>query len=408
MKYLAFAKTVFVVSLLCLTFSVPLGGIGLAEKPDVIKLFLISDLSGPYAPSHSKFIGASEDACEYVNTQLGGVDGVPIEVQSLDTGNKVDMATYHYMKLREMEPKPLFIMLGVSGEAEALRPRLGEDQIPGFVVPSTSCLYPAEYSFGAYPTYPDQFGAFIDWLKANWKENRPPRLAFLTWDTTFGKAVLTDECYEYAKSKGVEVVATELYGIKDLDVMTQLVRIRAKKADWIFSNTAFQGTVIVGKGLKEMKSDIKLAAGIGLDRSTMRIDPKALEGTFAFTNAMNFEDTKDSGVATVMKYFNKNGRTEKDKALMYSLAWYYVSVAREAINNAVKKSGWDKLNGAAVKEEVTKMKDFVPVGKGLSPFSYSDKKRSPSAIRLFQIKSGNYVPVTDWFDAPDLRASKYK
>jgi ABC-type branched-subunit amino acid transport system substrate-binding protein len=409
MKHPKKAKTVFLILSLAIFVCLGMPGKGSAEKPNMIKIGLISDLSGPYAPSHSKFILGAKDACEYVNGELGGVNGVPIAVESVDTGNKVDMAVYHYMKFREMKPKPFFLMLGVSGEAEALRPRLAEDKIPGFVVTSLPCVYPAAYSFGAYPTYPDQFGHFVDWLAKTWNKNRPARLAFLTWDTTFGRAVLTEECYAYAKSKGIEIVATELFGIKDLDVTTQLVRINAKKADWIFTNTAFQGTVIVAKGLREIASDIKLAGGIGIDESTMRIDPKSLDGVLAVTNALQLDPPIDEpAIAKVMTYFNKNHRTRTDIALMYSLAWYYVSIAREGISRAVQDVGWDRLSGQAVRDQMVKMNDILPIGKGSSRFSYTEKKRTPSALRIFQIKEGKFVPITDWKDGPDLRPAQYK
>jgi hypothetical protein len=110
----------------------------------------------------------------------------------------------------------------------------------------------------------------------------------------------------------------------------------------------------------------------------------------------------------MMEYFTKHNRSETDQALMYCLAWYYVSVAREAINRAVQEVGWDRIGGPAIKDQLVKMKDFVAIGKGFAPFSYTEKRRSPSALRVHQIREGKYVPITDWRDAPDLRPAEYK
>ena len=62
------------------------------------------------------------------------------------------------------------------------------------------------------PTYADLCGLFIDWLAETWKGTEKPKLAFLTWDSTYGKAVLYDEVMEYAAKKGVEVVARRSSG----------------------------------------------------------------------------------------------------------------------------------------------------------------------------------------------------
>lgn len=378
-----------------------------ARKPEVINLGLISDLSGPYAPMHSKFIIGSADASGYVNKELNGVYGVPLKVTVRDSGNKVDVGLSHYMSLREMKPKPLFMGLGVSTEAEAIRPLLAEDKIPAIVVASQSCVYPVAYSFGWYPIYPDQFGAFIDWLKKKWDKPEPPKLAYLTWDTTFGRAVMTDECYEYAKKNGVTIVAKELFGIRDIDVTTQLVRIRNSGANWIFSNTTGNGTVIIGKGLKEMMSNIKMAVGSGMDESTVRINPAALEGHVALSNRIDFEAQNDPAVSKVMKIFRQNGRKETDQSFVYGMAWYYVLIAREAIKRAVDEVGWEKLEGSAVKSQMVKLKDFSPMG-GLAYFSFSEKRRAPSEIKIFEVKKGRLVDVSGWVHSPDLRPPEFR
>ena len=86
------------------------GIIAASEKPKVVRIALIGDLSGPYAAigvgTHESII----DGCEYVNKALGGIRGVPIEAVVRDTGGKVDVAISHYMEVREMKPKPFIVM----------------------------------------------------------------------------------------------------------------------------------------------------------------------------------------------------------------------------------------------------------------------------------------------------------
>ena len=204
------------------------------KKPEKIRIAFIGDLTGPYAPILTGTYESFIDGCEHVNEVLGGIKGVPVESVVRDSGGKVDVAISHYMEIREMDPKPLILMMLVSGEAEALRQRLSEDGIMGFTVTSNAAVYPRANTLGLYAEYADQFGLFLDWMvedwwpKQKWHKKRAPKLAFLTWNSTYGRAILIDEAYAYAKKKGVNIVATELFGLRDMHVSTQLLRIKIK------------------------------------------------------------------------------------------------------------------------------------------------------------------------------------
>ena len=66
-------------------------------------------------------------------------------------------------------------------------------------------IYPAAYSFGTHPLYENDFGVFIDWMTETWDKTRPPKIAYLTWDSPLGRACCTEECLAYAAQKGVGV-----------------------------------------------------------------------------------------------------------------------------------------------------------------------------------------------------------
>jgi branched-chain amino acid transport system substrate-binding protein len=250
---------------------------GADNKPEKLVYGCIADMTGPYAPIVGPAFAAFQDAAEFVNAS-GGVKGVPIEIVVQDCGGKIDVGVNNYMQMRDMKPRPSMIYGVLSGVGEALKDRMNQDQIPGMWVCSTEVIYPSMYTFGAYPTYADLCGMFMDWLKDTWKESRPPRVAFLTWDTTYGKAVLQPEVMDYAKSKGIEVTASEVFGIKDADIISQMIRIRSKEPDWIFTNTAGRGPVQVAKAVKEMGLKCSVAGSIGLDDSCLHIEKDALEG----------------------------------------------------------------------------------------------------------------------------------
>jgi ABC-type branched-subunit amino acid transport system substrate-binding protein len=262
------------------------------------------------------------------------------------------------------------------------------------------------YTFGAYPTYADLCGLFIDWVAETWKEKRPPRLAFLTWDTTYGKAVLYPVVMEYAKSKGVEVVATELFGVRDVDLTSQLTRIKAKKADWIFTNTAGRGPVLVAKAAREMGLKARVAGSIGLDDSCLYIDKEAFEGAVTVHPFAGWAETKNKGIQLMNKYIKKNKRKPTYRTIMYPMGFTGVLVFKEVVERVVNKLGWDKLSGEAIKKEWEKMKDFN--ADDIAIFSYTPKRHSPNMAKVFEVKGGKWVPITEMKKCPNLVPAKYK
>lgn len=379
------------------------------KKPELIRIAMIEDLSGPYAPVLTGVHSGLLDVCEYVNKELGGIEGVQVEPVIRDFGGKVDLAISAYMDIREMKPRPLTIGMLHSATAEALKVRFAEDKIPSIVGTSMSSIYPAAYTFGRYPLYADMFGAFIDWMVVNWdrkKMGRGPRLAFLTWDTAYGRSVLIDECYAYAKEKGVSIVATELFGPRDMDVTTQLVRIREKKPDWIYTNITSVGPAVIAKSAHSMGYKIKLANGLGNDWSVIMIAPEAMEGAINVISTESWDNPKSHGIKVLERYFKAKNRKPAERAIGYILTWTYVLTAVESIKRAVKEEGWEKLDGEAVRAQLEKMKDFSPLGLGY--FTYTPRKHAPSKVYISQIKGGKIIPITGWRDCPDLRPEKFK
>ncbi len=204
-----------------------------AAKPTEVWLRGSAAMTGIYSGSLLPASEALKEAVELVNKQ-GGIDGVTWKVELLDDGGDVARATANYEQLKAKEPKStMMVLITTSGVAEALKARFNEDNIV-CMLPSGSAtaLYPSGNSYCIVISHPDGFGFFCDWLAET--QPKPIKLGFCNWDSTFGRSVLTEECLNYAKSKGVEVVATELFPITQMDVSTQLTKIKDAAPDVIF------------------------------------------------------------------------------------------------------------------------------------------------------------------------------
>ncbi len=377
-----------------------------ADKPEKLHLAMITDMTGPYAATLAPTYAALVDAAQYVN-ERGGIRGVPIEIIARDMKGKVDIGIAQYMQLKDMKPRPPMIYGMFSPLGAALRKRFVEDKYPVLWSSSTAVIYPQGYAFGPFPTYADQCGLFIDWLAKTLKGKRA-RLAFCTWDTTFGKAVLGQEVMDYAKSKGIDVVATELSGVRDVAVTNQVMRIRAKKADWIYTNTLAHGPALIAKAANEMGYKVGLACGMGFDNVCIKLAGGAAEGFIAVHGAAHFNETDSKGVQIILNMMKKNNRPEAYKTSTYPISWAAVIIFKEIMERVIDKYGWGKVyDGPTIKKELQGLKDFA-VLEDLWHFSYEPKRPTPITGKVFQVKNGKIVPLTGFLTMPDLRPAAYR
>ncbi len=374
-------------------------------KPDKLVYGCIPDMTGPYAPIVGPAYAAFTDAAEYVNAN-GGIRGVPIEVMVRDCAGKVDKGVNMYMQMREMKPRPSMIYGVVSGVGEALKERFNEDQMPAMWVCSSAVIYPAMYTFGAYPNYADTCGLFIEWLAESNKGKKAPRMAFLTWDTTYGRAVLSDEVYQYAKDKGVKIVATELFGVRDMDVTNQMMRIRAKKADWIFTNTAGSGPVRVAKAAHEMGYKVGIAGSVGLDDSCLYINREIFEGAVTAHSFINWSETDNKGIQLANHYIKKNKRKPTYRTAMYPMGFAAIFTFKEIVERIVDRDGWDHVNGPMIKKELEQLHNFN--AGDITTYSFTPDRHSPNTAKLYQVQGGIWRPITEMRKCPDLRPAKFR
>lgn len=374
-----------------------------AAAPAFITYWTMSDLSGPYATIQAPLRPALADMQDYVNTKLGGINGVPLKCDVKDHGGKVDTALAQYEELRAMKPKPVILSGWVTPINEALKDRVTEDKIPFVSSPSAKLLYPVGYSFAFDASYADQFGAFMDWLLENWKEKNAPKVAILTWDTGYGRGCVTDECYAYAKAKGIDIVATEVFPINSLDVTTQLLRIKDKNPDWIYGNSLSQGPVAILKSADAMGYKIKFANGYGLGGDAIALGgAKLFEGVITPRSLATWDDVNNSAVKKMIAIADANNREPKLRDTTYAITTATTLVVAEVLKKAVEAVGWEQLNGEAVYNQLIKLKDFAPLG-GMNYWNFTQDIRNTRKAYIAQIQGGKILPITGWREIPDLR-----
>lgn len=392
-----------------------------STKPDKVVLYHFGDLSGPYAPITAAIVSGLSDFMEWYNTEEGGVDGVPVAQVFRDTGGKVDAAIAAYAAFKESKPYPIVEFLYQSAESEALRDRFIEDKIAAFTAgASPTCIYPPGYQFAMSPAYTDQIGAFMDWLVADWakKTNQKPKLAILTWDSTFGRAIMVPEVRDYAKKVGVDIVYEGTYGVREVDAATQMTGIKAAGANWVYDNTAAFGPKVVHQAAEAMgmlnknlydTTPGKIHRGCcvwGIDESSVNLSGELAEGMVGPRSWASWSMTDVEGIKLLTALADKHNRSEYERVGGYLVAFGMAYTVCQSMNKIVDEQGWEKLNGETLREESLKLRDYSPLG--LSRLTYTADKLELRQTRICHVQGGKILAIGDWTTSPDLRPYQYR
>ncbi len=378
-----------------------------AAKPTEVWLRGSAAMTGIYSGSLLPASQAFKEAVELVNKE-GGIDGVTWKLELLDDGGDVARAIANYEQLKARQRKGLMMLLiSTSGVAEALRERFNEDNIICMLpAGSATALYPAGNSFCIVISHADGFGFFCDWLAET--QPKPIKLGFCNWDTTFGRSVLTEECLNYAKSKGIEIVATELFPITQMDVSTQLTRIKDKGANWVFTNTLGFGTLVVLKSASAVGliGKMNFAGGhFAVDYDVRRTAGPLGEGFVGPHSAVTWDETDNPYVVERRQAFEAAKRPEEERAQPYLLFKGVARYIADIFEAAIDDVGWDKLDVAALKKQIVKTKNR---DLGWTILTFTADKPETRHVRMVQFKNGKVLPITGWRMAPDLRPAQYK
>lgn len=395
---------------------------GPGVKPSVVKLYGYGDLSGPIAPVSGPVVAAMSDMAKWYYEEKGGIDGVPVEIIARDTEYKLELAISAYNAFREEKPKPVIFYTWGSAEIEALKERFVEDEIVGVMYASnTAAIYPPGYLFMTTPGYTDHFGAFMDWVADVWAKDtkQKVKLGICTWDNAYGRAILVDECRDYAKKKGIEIVAEEVFPMTALEVSTQMTRIKATGANWVYDNTLATGPGLVSKGLADLgilATDLDdTRPGMvhratspfpgGSSTATVFLAPDVTEGLIMNRALASWSETDNSGVKIARSIMEKNNRGPEMAVSGYLSGLEGMYLACEALNKAVDKVGWENLDGPAVKAQFEKFKDVDVFGLG--KITLTADKHEPTKVRIYQVQDGEILPITGYMTCPDLRPYEY-
>ncbi|PIZ20812.1 MAG: hypothetical protein COY50_02785 [Deltaproteobacteria bacterium CG_4_10_14_0_8_um_filter_43_12] len=376
-----------------------------AEAKPPIRHYYIIDLTGPYGILVPEIFEGTQDYYRYIN-EKGGLDGHQFKIPWGETGNMMGRTWSHYKRFKQAGCQ--FLALFSSPDGEALKKTLERDGIACYNIgQSDPQIYPPGNIFLDGCSYADGFGAFLKWVKKDWEKKGKsgiPRVGIIGPDAAYGRAA-TKPGIRFGKQIGVDVVGQEFAPVVPIDLTAQILRLRDKGVDWIWLQGLSQiGTVFIKNfNALGLRGKIGVAAFWWTMGTEMlrRVPPDMLEG-YIFNTYTYMEVDDRPGI----KKLNELRMKYRGKKLVegYIRGFHFAEVVMGATRLAYKAKGYKGLTGDNyIKYGFERMKNYRGEFDLGAPVTIKpNDRRTSNAIRLYQVKGGKVLGLSDWIEVPHL------
>ncbi len=413
-------KLWLITTIICLALvvvSLPfLSACGESVEGKTLKIGITTPTTGPAAEKGAPMGHGNLDCIDYINEELGGVNGYQLDVVWLDNG--YDAAKVVTIVERFMDEGCLLYSTSSSAMMSASMEIANEAGFPGIAAFSSPILYrPPQHIYGQMPDYGDDFLVFAKYYMDNiWKGPGKPKMALHLLNNTTGYGA-RDAARAYAEQLGIEIIATEEHSKTTTSEMESLTRIKALNPDVLYISSTPAPTALIVKNAYElgMFPGITIGSGhAGFTKALIDIAGADIaEGVFGVFPTVNWGDDVP-GMAKMTEYLEANHPNDAGN-MDYITTWAQSLIMAEILRVALDNVGYDKLAKGdaeawkAIEEQgIQKLKDY-DVGGLHGPVSYTPgDNRLSKSVRVFQVQGGDIIPLTDWIDAPVVEYEKFE
>jgi hypothetical protein len=338
-----------------------------------------------------------QDYVRYFNEETG-IPGVTINVAWSDGSRAPDTFISAY---RRHLDAGISVMYSNSEYLNGHQSNLARDQVIMFSNNADQALvYPAGWLYSSLPTWTEQFAAWAEFVMGNWEEESPPRVVILGADRPFTQHIVP-EATKYAESIGIDMLPTVIVPALPLDTTTQLLRLKAEGANFVYIQwiTVVTLPVLLDAERLELLDQIQFGGNCySAGEKVFDRAATASEGYLMEKTEPVLSETELPGIKLVrdlqMKY---RGQTILEPE--YIANWLMAAGACEAVKRTVEQVGYENVDGSAVKGIADTIKDFDV--HGLKTFTYtSDSRAGSRSVAIYQVRDGKLVRISDWKPAP--------
>ncbi|MFC2016905.1 ABC transporter substrate-binding protein [Chloroflexota bacterium] len=403
-----------VVLLALIVAALPFAG-ACAPKEKTLKIGITTPSTGKAAEKGSPMGHANLDCIKYINEELDGVGGYPIEVVWLD--NAYDAAKVVTNVKRFMDEGCVMFGTASSAMMTASMEIANRAEFPGLACFNAPVLHrPPQHIYGQLTDYGDDWSAFADYYMENiWKGEGKPKMALHLLNNSTGYGAL-DASKAMADKLGIEIVAIEEHTTTTISEMESLTRIKALNPDIVYISSTPAPTAVIMKNAVALGLYPGITIGLGHAGITSELVDIAgadiVDGVYGVFPTASWGDDVP-GMAKVMEYCQK--LHPKDEGNMdYITSWAQSLVMAEILRVALENVGYDVLakgnveSWRALETQGIQKLDGYDVGGLHGPVSYTPgDNRLSQLLKIFQIQSGEITPLTDWIEAPVIKYEEF-
>lgn len=358
----------------------------------VIKVGAVQPVTGRFAFAGVHINAGLEDALMMANEE-GGINGKKIQYIMEDGTYKVDVAVAAFKRIMARD-NPLVMY----GESTALGKAMAPEIKDRYKILYSSTSFSSElanqaknpYVFVPGPTYSDMFGILLKYIA---KEKPGANVAFFYSDTEFGKDPIPYG-RKMCKKLGLHLVAEEVAKVGGVDVASQVLDLKRKKAQYII----FQGFV-----LSPVSAVIKQARDYGLKAKFMgtfwgthkmlldKMGPLA-EGYLGVMPYAFYWQTEIPMIRKIRAWNEKHHPKVKYRPTSYMQGFFTGRVFVECLKRADKAG---QLNGDGLVKALQSLKNVKTDGL-MCPFSVNNNKIPYGRVYKANTAKKTYEPISDW------------
>ena len=362
----------------------------------LIKLGFIPDITGP-----ASSLGIPErDTALMLQAEIdakGGIKGRPVKLVIYDGESTETKTLLAAKKAIEEDKVATLICCSQSGTSLAIKNTVQTAKVPMVsMAASVKIVEPVKDSFWVFKT-PQSDVLIADVLVDYLVSKKITRVAWMNVDNAFGDSGRLEFDW-LAKKAGIAIVANERFGDKDVDMTTQLTKVKGSDAQALVVWAIPPAASVVTKNARELGLTIPLfqSHGVGNKRFIDLAGPAANGVRFPAGKLLKAEDLPDSDVQkkTLVGYARayeaKSGAGSR--STFGGHGWDAIWMAYKAVEAAAARTNPDDLPSfrAAIRDELEKINEFVGIS-GIFNMSVRDHNGlDKRAVTMYEIVNGQW------------------
>ena len=381
------------IGLLMISILLILGPFSIAMAQKAPTICAIHPFTGRFAFAGIEGSAAMQDVVDMAN-EAGGINGKKVQYYWADGEYKDDVGISAFKRLyAQYTPQ---IMFGQStGMTKALGPEIKDRYkvLYSAYTMTSEAANPKEnpYLFIAAPTYAEMFGVLLKYIA---KEKPGANIAFFYSDTEFGREPIPAG-REMCKKMGLNLVAEEVSQVGGVDISTQVLDMKAKKADYcIFQGYVSNPIAAVIKQSKDYGLNAKFMGTFWSTEKQLLNELGPLADEYIGLSAYSFYYMEENPmVKKIMEWTKKKYPKVEYRSQSYMQNYMTTLLFIESFKRADKMTGG--ITGDNLVKALQSIKNF-DVGGLMPPVTIKNNSIPVGRVYRGNSKTMRFDPISDW------------